>query len=87
MSRPETGSMEFDGDWCGIFIRGDNALSLIQTLDRAIEGQSLHHLDIISINWLKELINTATHQVDDPNRQKMRSFDECKKDKNDNVKE
>jgi hypothetical protein len=23
--RPETGPMQFGDDWCGIFIRGDNA--------------------------------------------------------------
>lgn len=39
VNRPETGPMQFEGDWPGIFIRGDEALgivglmSILKTLD------------------------------------------------------
>jgi len=32
--RPETGVVQFGNDWPGIFVRGDEALSLAQMLDR-----------------------------------------------------
>jgi hypothetical protein len=35
--RPETGPMQFGGDWPGVFIRGDNALGYALALRRAIE--------------------------------------------------
>jgi hypothetical protein len=34
--RAETGPMQFGVDWPGIFIRGDDALSYAQTLERTI---------------------------------------------------
>jgi len=33
--RPETGTMKFDGDWTGVFIRGDNAYLLLQAVTTA----------------------------------------------------
>lgn len=36
MTRPETGLMQFDDDWCGIFIRGDNALAYAMHIDNLL---------------------------------------------------
>jgi hypothetical protein len=36
-ARPETGPMQFGGDWPGVFIRGDNALGYALALRRAVE--------------------------------------------------
>jgi len=30
--RPETGTMQFEGDWRGVFIRGDNAFAYAMAL-------------------------------------------------------
>jgi hypothetical protein len=35
--RPETGPMVFDGDWPGVFIRGDNAYGYITVLKSFLE--------------------------------------------------
>jgi len=46
VKRPETGPLQFDGDWPGVFIRGDDALgilgllSLLKTLDIATNEHS-----------------------------------------------
>ena len=36
-TRPETGPMEFEGDWPGVFIRGDNAYGYITCLKGFLE--------------------------------------------------
>jgi hypothetical protein len=35
--RPRTGVMQFDDDWPGVFIRGDDAMIYSITLGRALE--------------------------------------------------
>lgn len=34
-TRPETGPMQFGDDWPGVFIRGDDALATVLSLQRA----------------------------------------------------
>lgn len=34
--RVETGAVQFDDDWPGLFIRGDEALAMAQVLDRVL---------------------------------------------------
>ena len=33
-TRPETGPMKFEDDWCGVFIRGDNAFAFAMYLEQ-----------------------------------------------------
>jgi len=59
-TRPETGPMAFDGDWPGVFIRGDNAYGYITTLKGFLElhpsteGESI--LESNCRHAIKELI-------------------------------
>jgi len=51
--RPETGSMEFDGDWPGVFIRGDQALYWGAFLKSVVTtGDSLLDIQIKSLSKL-----------------------------------
>ena len=34
--RPETGAMQFDDDWPGVFIRGDNAFAAVMSLEHLL---------------------------------------------------
>jgi hypothetical protein len=36
MPRPETGPMQADSDWPGVFLRGDNALYFARTIEAAL---------------------------------------------------
>lgn len=38
MSRIETGVVQFDDDWPGVFIRGDNAFSYALTIGEVVRG-------------------------------------------------
>jgi hypothetical protein len=59
-TRPETGPMAFDGDWPGVFIRGDNAYGYITVLKGflelhpPVEGESI--LEANCRHAIKELI-------------------------------
>lgn len=78
--RPETGPMEFDNDWRGIFIRGDSAImgflpSLIMVKDRLGNNDTMLKYQIQS---MIDLFKRAHHQVPDDDLQKMKSFSKCK---------
>jgi hypothetical protein len=63
--RPETGPMEFPGDWPGIFIRGDNAFMFTMAIDVVLNDmdamidergeRSTRRFDIIQMNILRGL--------------------------------
>ncbi len=38
--RVETGPTRFGDDWCGVFIRGDNAAALAMYVESMLQGQA-----------------------------------------------
>jgi hypothetical protein len=79
--RPETAGMEFDGDWCGVFIRGDWALYYAQQLNLALEmlkGQDEAFLES-TLKGLLGLLSSCNQQAADPDRQLMKNWKECKR--------
>jgi hypothetical protein len=59
--RAETGVMEFEGDWPGVFIRGDNAAYYAMAL-RSVLGMIATNTDPIStinIQGLVELLESS----------------------------
>lgn len=79
MPRPETGPMEFEGDWCGVFIRGDSALmrhamalrGVLFCIDNKIE---LPQHDIDGLRRLMGLLNSCDHHAaqNNPRLQRMK---------------
>jgi hypothetical protein len=54
MNRAETGVMQFEDDWPGVFIRGDEALGYSLSLRQIIEHQCKIHGDCgMAAQWLK----------------------------------
>lgn len=81
MTRPETGSMEFEGDWCGCFIRGDSAhyfaFVLRNLLNNLTEQQKEDVMMIASLEGLCVTLSSCEQQIKDPDRQYMKKFEEC----------
>lgn len=78
--RPETGPMEFEDDWRGIFIRGDDALmSFVPFL--MILKDRLEKSDVLYTHQIEEMIEifkSANHHGSEEKLQKMKSFSQCK---------
>jgi hypothetical protein len=58
--RVETGALQINGDWPGIYIRGDDALYYAMQLSRVL-GQldpASELVDIITVSSLKSLVDT-----------------------------
>ena len=57
--RVETGSLQINDDWPGIFIRGDNALGYAMHLEMAIraleESANNNEMDVFALHGLKGL--------------------------------
>jgi hypothetical protein len=83
--RPETGPMEFEDDWRGIFIRGDNALMgylpMLQRIRANLREENENVLDLITLKSLIDLLSFANHtdDTDDTDVQMMKKFEDCKK--------
>jgi hypothetical protein len=61
MSRVETGPLRFGNDWTGIFIRGDNAVSMaadLEVLNDILGQDNFYQLK------LREIINLLTSCVE-----------------------
>ena len=75
--RPETGPMQFDDDWPGLFIRGDNAHYYALALSRLMDGDT----DVLTVEaplrGLLELLR-GTHARSGVPQQKMKAFVDCK---------
>jgi len=73
--RPETGPMQFEGDWPGLFIRGDNAHIMARALENILEwradGTDIHLVQ----GLLKDLQSCDTSRF--PKPQLMRPFRRC----------
>ena len=77
-NRAETGVMEFEGDWPGIFIRGDNAGAYSLLLSSCLESvpESIDKLQLSGLLFLLRgciVENGITQTVP----QKMKKFDDC----------
>lgn len=66
-ARPETGPMRFEGDWTGVFIRGDNSLmgylpavaSAISKLEACHPGDVSVALTVMQLQGLQNLLNSC----------------------------
>ena len=87
-TRPESGPMEFQDDWCGVFIRGDNALgfsfALRAVLESLTDEQKADVLGTMSqLNSLLSTLNSCQQHANDhrydSSRQFMKKFGDCVK--------
>lgn len=79
--RPETGPMEFEDDWRGIFIRGDSALmGYLPWLNIAIEKLKSNDdgpLITMQLEALAQLLESANHHDKTQTPQKLKKFIHC----------
>jgi hypothetical protein len=78
--RAETGTMKFEGDWRGVFIRGDNAFGYAMNIKMMLEHpESTMRQEIgrVSMEGLLELLLSSDERSDDPATQHMKPFSEC----------
>jgi hypothetical protein len=73
--RPETGPMQFGNDWCGVFLRGDNALYYALVL----EMLTAHLLvDPVSGLVIRGLIDDLKSCAGNPeSAQKLAEYERC----------
>lgn len=81
--RPETGVMRFGDDWCGVFIRGDNADLGTAALRASLEAGHVQ-APPFTLQYLKHFLDLlhSCNQFDMPEGmeiQEMKPFEECVK--------
>ncbi len=54
--RPETGAMKFEGDWTGVFLRGDNALGYGLALKALLDSLKGEDHDVLQAALLQGLV-------------------------------
>lgn len=86
MARVETGPVEFDGDWPGIFIRGDNSMWYAQVLYRIIDAidkkEPIDFMGKLALADLESVLSKCYNNgAYDPVL--LKSFDECARSDND----
>lgn len=59
VQRVETGAIQINDDWPGIYVRGDNALAFAQGLAQILDyaEHRTDHADIFAVSYLKSLID------------------------------
>lgn len=64
-NRVETGALQFNDDWPGIFVRGDNAAFYAMQLRHVIRyvEQSADHIDFYALNSAKNLVDLLSSCV------------------------
>ena len=88
--RAETGPMQFEDDWTGVFIRGDNALMLyapalrrlLKLKQELLENNQIEDKDVFdefTLKSLLELLSSANHHAENESLQMLKDFKECKK--------
>ena len=78
--RPETGPMRFEGDWRGVFLRGDSACHYAAQLEAALDprnGPEMRALFAEQLRPLVALLNGANEFVEAPGEQVLRPFAGC----------
>lgn len=80
--RPETGPMQFEEDWRGVFIRGDNSLMryipLLNELRKKLTPED-DFLISIGLDDLISVLSSAAHHQENEHVQMMKAFKECVK--------
>lgn len=74
--RPESGTMQFGDDWCGYFLRGDDAMHVAMLITNALAGDPLA---ITALRTHGDALRTVS-MVDQPTTF-LRPFGECLADK------
>lgn len=78
--RAETGPMEFESDWRGIFIRGDNAAFYAMSLREFLQNPSDENpIMKAGVQGLLELLEDSNHFIE-REVQEMKAFTECVKE-------
>lgn len=63
--RVESGVVQFgDGDWPGVFIRGDHALGYAMAIEDALNTPSLSGITCIQLDGLRRLLRDCQHSQD-----------------------
>lgn len=82
-NRPETGPMEFEDDWRGIFIRGDNAAYYAMLLKNVLDSNSNNEdkmsfskIQLIQLESLFNLLNSS-NQFIEQEVQLLKPFKDC----------
>lgn len=81
--RPETGTMQFEGDWRGVFIRGDSAFNYAMHLERLMKHQPPG--DVIGMMVVRDLHNLLIRSDERgpaPETQRMRPYADAIANKN-----
>lgn len=80
--RPETGPMQFDDDWRGIFIRGDQALMgylpMLKILRDKLPEKERDMLLVLGLDDLINLLSSANHHYESDGVQHMKKFEESR---------
>lgn len=65
--RIETGPLKFGDDWCGVFIRGDNAfghaLDIELVLSEINNGQSVSPIGVINLERLMNILRSCDERT------------------------
>lgn len=80
MSRPETGAMRFEGDWRGVFIRGDNAFGYAMNIKMMLSEENpdiAKRIGRASLEGLLELLLSSDERKEGVDTQQMKSYDQC----------
>lgn len=64
--RIETGPLCFDGDWTGIFIRGDNALWYAMEIDHAIKTTVMDTVTKMKLQKIADILRSCDERVGVP---------------------
>jgi len=80
-TRPETGTMRFDGDWRGVFVRGDDAFGYATSLRAILDGVSDPSIDVtlpaMALRGLLELLVSADERRGASTTNDLQSFAGC----------
>ena len=77
-NRAESGPMQFGDDWCGVFIRGDNAMYYSMILKSLLNGE-ITSSDIISKMVLQGLVDELSACLGNPeSADKLKDYKDCK---------
>jgi hypothetical protein len=83
MARIETGPAEFEGDWPGTFVRGDNSMwyaHLIGNIVTALNnGEKVDELSRLALLGLKDTLSDCANGYSTPTL--LKAFDECGRNK------
>jgi hypothetical protein len=75
--RAETGPMLFGKDWCGVFIRGDNAAYYSLIIKQVLDSGELNAMERMQLASLADLLQESDHRNGLKEVQKMKDFDDC----------